>query len=159
MCALLSQEEPFVHGGTLYLQIWLCFHASLGCPSLVADEPWFRRVPRSLDIALQNFSRILIVGIKDLVLAAVSAKREAQNASYMRLDSQNDGSSTFKFGSTVSAKLRLNLTNMVSSSLSKDQHGAEGRKRGEMTTADKVIKTKVGLLELGRRYKGERQHE
>ena len=28
--------------------------------------------------------------------------------------------------------------------------GAEERKRGEMTTAEKVIKTKVGLLELGK---------
>jgi hypothetical protein len=27
---------------------------------------------------------------------------------------------------------------------------AEERKRGEMTTAEKVIKTKVGLLELGK---------
>src|SRR5678816_4730802 len=30
------------------------------------------------------------------------------------------------------------------------QREAEERKRGEMTTADKVIKTKVGVLELGK---------
>jgi hypothetical protein len=39
---------------------------------------------------------------------------------------------------------------MVRSSLSKHQRGAEERKRGEIRTAEKVIKTKVGLLELGK---------
>jgi hypothetical protein len=39
---------------------------------------------------------------------------------------------------------------VVESSLSKHQREAEERKRGEMTTAEKVIKTKVGLLELGK---------
>src|SRR5678816_2177823 len=39
---------------------------------------------------------------------------------------------------------------MIKSSSSNKQQRAAGRKRGEMTTADKVIKTKVGLLELGK---------
>ena len=39
---------------------------------------------------------------------------------------------------------------MVKSSESEDQRRAEERKRGEITTADKVIKTKVGVLELGK---------
>ena len=34
--------------------------------------------------------------------------------------------------------------------VAKEKREAEERERGEMTTADKVIKTKVGVLELGK---------